>query len=270
MRAFILCSLLAISAANVHAAGDVEITPITPRILFVVAGQEEAAAKVTFLGVVTSAVPELLQHQLDLPEGNGLVVEHVAKDSPAAKAGLERHDILHKLNDQILVNAEQLRTLIRGAKVGDTITLAIIRQAKPMTLKATLGEQTEQPVHRWMGRIQPDQAEGIAREVEESIREHMKKFSDKDSDYRKNIEKLNQELREKIEAYRKAHPGGFPGQDSKFHFGDPSDLRIEIEGQKKNGAAQQKKAEASSSTASATWADGTHTLSMTPTGPENT
>src|SRR6188472_4190760 len=43
---------------------------------------------VTFIGVETSDVPRVLSEQIGLPRGFGVVVDFVAKDSPAAAAGL--------------------------------------------------------------------------------------------------------------------------------------------------------------------------------------
>src|SRR5829696_9143182 len=57
---------------------------------------------VTFLGVETAPVSETLGSQLGLPKESGLVVIHVVPESPAASA-LKQHDVLVKLDDQLLV-----------------------------------------------------------------------------------------------------------------------------------------------------------------------
>jgi CTP:molybdopterin cytidylyltransferase MocA len=97
--------------------------------------------KAAYLGVSASPVSAALRAQLALPQGIGLVVDAVEPDSPAAKAGLQQHDVLHKLNDQLLVNWEQLATLIRTFKAGDEVALHAIRQAKPVVLSAKLAEK---------------------------------------------------------------------------------------------------------------------------------
>lgn len=99
--------------------------------------------KVTFLGVVTSPAGETLGQHLKLPEGTGLVVEFVQDDSPAAKAGLARHDVLVRLDDQILVNPEQLAVLVRIRKPGDKVGLAFIRSGKEEKAAAELGEHEQ-------------------------------------------------------------------------------------------------------------------------------
>lgn len=92
---------------------------------------------VTFLGVETSPVSATLTAQLGLQEGAGLVVGHVVPDSPATGA-LKQHDILLKLDDQMLIEQHQLAVLIRSHKEGDEITLTYVRGGKQATTKVKL------------------------------------------------------------------------------------------------------------------------------------
>ncbi len=103
-------------------------------------GAEPKKVKAAYLGVSASPLTPAMRSQLSLPAGVGLVVDVIDKDSPAAKAGLRQFDVLHKLNDQILVNLAQLAVLVRTFKPGDEITFTVIRQAKPTTLTAKLTE----------------------------------------------------------------------------------------------------------------------------------
>jgi membrane-associated protease RseP (regulator of RpoE activity) len=96
--------------------------------------------KVTYLGVAASPANELLADQLRLGKGTGLVVDFVEEDSPAAKAGIKPHDVLLKLNDQILVNPPQLAVLVRLQKPGDKVTLTLVREAKEQKVTAELTE----------------------------------------------------------------------------------------------------------------------------------
>lgn len=102
--------------------------------------------KATFLGVTTSPASPTLREQLGIPKGMGLVVDFVAKDSPAENAGLKVHDVMQKLDDQLLVNAEQLAVLVRAKKPGDAITLTVIRAGKPTEIKAALVEKELPPL----------------------------------------------------------------------------------------------------------------------------
>ena len=99
--------------------------------------------KVTFLGVGASPAPAVLTHQLHLPADFGLVIDEVVPEGPADKAGLKEFDLLQKLDDQLLVDDQQLTALIHSHKPGEEITLTVIREGKPLTLKAKLGEHEE-------------------------------------------------------------------------------------------------------------------------------
>jgi hypothetical protein len=95
---------------------------------------------VAYLGVTAKSVDDTLRAQLDLPDGVGVIVTSVDHKGPCAD-DIQLHDVLQKLDDQVLTDAHQFVTLIRLHKPGDTVTLSLIRQAKPETVKITLGEK---------------------------------------------------------------------------------------------------------------------------------
>lgn len=97
-------------------------------------GERETVA---FLGVETIPVSPALTSQLTLPKGAGLVVRHVVPESPAASV-LQLHDILLKLDDQLLIATRQLAVLVRNHKEGDEVELTYVRGGKQMTAKVKL------------------------------------------------------------------------------------------------------------------------------------
>lgn len=98
---------------------------------------------VTFLGVETAPVPPALTAQLGLPSESGLVVHQVLPDSPAA-AALQEHDVLLKLDDQLLVDQRQLSILVRNRKEGDEVALTYVRGGKQAAARVKLARR-EQP-----------------------------------------------------------------------------------------------------------------------------
>ena len=115
------------------------------RTLRVISGPERQGPKesVTFLGVETALVNDTLSAQLGLAKGTGLVVRSVVPDSPA-NGVIQQHDILLKLDDQVLIEVRQLSVLIRGRKAGDEVALQLLRGGQSQTVKVKL-VQREMP-----------------------------------------------------------------------------------------------------------------------------
>ncbi len=98
----------------------------------------EETGPVTFLGVHANPVDPTLSAQLGLPEHMGLAIRYIVPDSPAEKAGLKPHDILRKMDDQILIHPFQLRVLVRSAEGGEKVTYTILREGKEMQIEVEL------------------------------------------------------------------------------------------------------------------------------------
>ena len=113
---------------------------------------QEAMAPQPFLGVITSPLPPALAAQLGLPEGFGLLVGEVLPGSPAANAGIQRHDVLRLFNDQQLVEPNQLATLIRALGKDKDATLTLIRKGAEQTVTAKIAERPA-PMRRPLGDV---------------------------------------------------------------------------------------------------------------------
>jgi hypothetical protein len=96
--------------------------------------------QVPWVGVAVSEASEALISQLGLPPGVGLEVTYVASNSPAAKAGIEKNDVLTQLEDQSLVLPAQFQKLVQVRKEGDTVKLIYYRHGKEQTATVTLSK----------------------------------------------------------------------------------------------------------------------------------
>lgn len=76
-----------------------------------------------------------------LPQG--AAVQSIAKDSPAAAAGLQLNDIITQANDTPITGSSDLVKLIRQAQIGQKIKLKVFRQGKTAELEITVGEQIQ-------------------------------------------------------------------------------------------------------------------------------
>lgn len=98
-----------------------------------------------YAGVSTVNSDETLTRQLGLPEGVGLVVQYVDAASPAA-GKLQVHDIVHRMDDQVLVEHRQLAVLMRMRKAGDTVRFSLLRAGEPLDVEVMLGEKELPPL----------------------------------------------------------------------------------------------------------------------------
>ena len=81
------------------------------------------------LGLRLSRASAVLRQQLALDRGAGLVVDEVAPASPAHRAGFRQHDVLVKLDDQLLVLPEQFNALFE-ATAGAACTCHVLRAGR--------------------------------------------------------------------------------------------------------------------------------------------
>jgi hypothetical protein len=140
-----------IKSKSLKFAGPVFLTWLLLGATFTSLKAEEAkeVKQPVYLGIVTKSVSSDLRSQLGIPAGTGLVVRQVQEGSPAAKAGLQTHDVLLRFDEQILVNSEQLRVLVRSRKDGDSVDLDILRGGKAQKVKAILREAPQEDRPFW-------------------------------------------------------------------------------------------------------------------------
>jgi len=101
--------------------------------------QPPAEEKGTYLGILFAPVPDIVYDQVpDLPREQGIVVSHVLPESPAAKAGLRRNDILLQYDDEKVRDCEQFARLIRDDKPDRKVRLTYLRGGKKATAEAAL------------------------------------------------------------------------------------------------------------------------------------
>jgi len=92
-----------------------------------------------FLGVKYKSIDKRMALLNDVPEGAYLV--EVVSGSPADKAGMQKGDIIIKIDNQRIAGADgEIAKLIGQKKVGDTITVTYWRESKESTVTVTLAE----------------------------------------------------------------------------------------------------------------------------------
>jgi hypothetical protein len=102
--------------------------------------EKGAGKEVAWLGLSAEEASEALASQLGLQPGEGLLVTYVATNSPAAKASLQKNDLLVEMDGQKLVLPGQLRKLVQMHKEGEKVVLTYYRGGKKQDTTATLGK----------------------------------------------------------------------------------------------------------------------------------
>lgn len=91
------------------------------------------------IGATVGTVTPQMSKKLGLGNGAyGAYVNSVSKDSPAEKSGIKKGDVITKIDGEQVDTATTLITSIRSHKVGDKITLTLLRDGKEQDVEVEL------------------------------------------------------------------------------------------------------------------------------------
>jgi serine protease Do len=93
-----------------------------------------------WIGVSIQEVTQDLAKEFGTVETKGALVADVMDDSPAAKAKLERGDIITAYNGATIRDPNQLRALVAETAPGTRVTLSILRDNKTQDVTVAIGE----------------------------------------------------------------------------------------------------------------------------------
>ncbi|HMK43651.1 MAG TPA: DegQ family serine endoprotease [Dissulfurispiraceae bacterium] len=108
----------------------------------VVRDQLTKEGKVTrgWLGVTIQELTPEMASKFGLKGADGVLVSDIAKNSPAAKAGIQRGDIVTQYNGKPVKDAGVLRNMVAQSQLGSGVNIKIIRKDKEMTIPVTIVE----------------------------------------------------------------------------------------------------------------------------------
>jgi S1-C subfamily serine protease len=116
----------------------------------------EGRVRQAFLGAQTLSVGGWLSEALDLPVQEGLLIEEVTKDGPAAVAGLHGGnraaqagmqritiggDVIVAIDGQKIGSQSDMNLVLNRKRPGDTVTVTVYRGGKKMDVPVKLGER---------------------------------------------------------------------------------------------------------------------------------
>jgi len=95
-----------------------------------------------WLGVSIQDVDGEIRQAMKLPTANGVLIADVQPGSPAAKAGVQRGDVVEKVQGRQVSTTGEFRNAIAAAGAGQKVDLELYRDGKLRTVPAALGEAT--------------------------------------------------------------------------------------------------------------------------------
>ncbi|AFY44864.1 HhoA/HhoB/HtrA family serine endopeptidase [Nostoc sp. PCC 7107] len=115
-----------------------------------IATQLERDGKVAhpYLGVqMVTLTPELAKQNnsdpnstFEIPEVSGVLVMRVVPNSPAAKAGIRRGDVILQIDGQAITNAEQLQNFVENTNLGQSLQVKVQRGSQTQQLSVRTAE----------------------------------------------------------------------------------------------------------------------------------
>ena len=92
------------------------------------------------LGVTIAPVTPDIAQALGIASNGGALITQVAKESAAARAGLQAGDVVTALNGRKVKSAAELRNAIGLLRVGDKVQIALLREGKARSVTAEIAD----------------------------------------------------------------------------------------------------------------------------------
>lgn len=94
-----------------------------------------------FIGISMQDIQKDWVQELGLNSTDGVLVRAVVQGSPADKSGLQPYDVITEIGGEKVKNGQQFQDKVKTLKVGDRVTLTVIRDGKALSIGITAGDQ---------------------------------------------------------------------------------------------------------------------------------
>lgn len=128
-----------------------------------------------YLGILPGDLTAALARQFKAPDISGVLVNQVESGSPAEAAGLKQGDVVRTYNGQTVDSADRFRALVAGTAPGAEVSLGILRDGQPQTVKVKLSEQPASLAEGGVGRgpsestLQGISVQDLTRDIREQL-----------------------------------------------------------------------------------------------------
>ena len=102
-----------------------------------------------WLGVSVQDITLELHEAMDLPTRSGALISEVVRGSPAEEAGLRTGDVVVRIDDTEVEDAEDLVEMITDRRPDDRIRITVLRGDEELRLEATLHQRRDTKGESW-------------------------------------------------------------------------------------------------------------------------
>jgi len=145
-RAFVACQgggkVFAIDMDKLAITGNVEVGAAPDGMAWAEPRTPRPTRKPGMLGVAVAPLNDDTRNQAKVAsEVQGLLIQNVGPNSPAAKAGLEIGDVILAINGEPVTDPQRFAQMIGRGRAGDAFSFEILRDGQRGTKQATLAER---------------------------------------------------------------------------------------------------------------------------------
>jgi len=95
-----------------------------------------------FIGVLLQDITKDLADYFGLDEPKGSIIADVVSGSPAEKAGLQRGDVILKINETDIKNSNDVSNIVSKSKINDKLVMLILRNSRTQYITVVVGKQS--------------------------------------------------------------------------------------------------------------------------------
>ena len=95
------------------------------------------------LGVLLAEMTPDIAEGFGIAGQQGVLIQRVMDDTPAARAGLHRNDVIVEFNGQPVTDMQKLRLKVADTPVGKAVSLVVLRDGRRMTVSVTPTDKDE-------------------------------------------------------------------------------------------------------------------------------
>jgi hypothetical protein len=156
---------LTLSCAGAMAICAVRVSGQTLPSLALVADRQSEEAEPSkpdyWVGVRCAELPPLLRAQLDLPDGQGVLVEVVVPGSPAEHAGLKDYDVIFSVDGKAIADPQALAAAV-GRAGDNAVKIDYLRAGRKQTVSVKPAprpdllaprEEDQRSIRQWFERL---------------------------------------------------------------------------------------------------------------------